>query len=320
VSGIILVILAIVVCVVTTSKPSKIPLNGSHVLISGGSSGIGLEIAKLCAAKGSIVTLLARNIERLGQAKTAVDSFSLSGQECNIVSVDISKNFEHVETAIKEAVKAVGRPVDILFNCAGTSCSAAFMDLPVESFKSLMDINYFGAVYCTKAVLGGMKQRKRGRIVFLSSQAGQTGVYGYTAYSASKFALRGLAETLQMEVKHLNIGVTISFPPDTETPGFEVENRDKPTETRLISGDGVAFDPKHVASSILDDTLKGNFMNYVGLDGFILGHSTSGMAPCNSVFECLIQFFFMGIFRIISLGYLKSFNKIVRVCALKKRK
>ena len=59
----------------------------------------------------------------------------------------------------------------------------------------------------------------------MSSQAGQTGVYGYTAYSASKFALRGLAETLHMEVNHLGIGVTISFPPDTQTPGFDEESK-----------------------------------------------------------------------------------------------
>ena len=69
------------------------------------------------------------------------------------------------------------------------------------------------------------KNYKPGRIVYVSSQAGQTGVYGYTAYSASKFALRGLAETLHMEVNHLGIGVTISFPPDTQTPGFDEESK-----------------------------------------------------------------------------------------------
>ena len=63
-----------------------------------------------------------------------------------------------------------------------------------------MNVNYMGCVNLTKAVLGGMKARKRGRIVFVSSQAGQLGVFGYTAYSSTKYALRGLAESLQMEV------------------------------------------------------------------------------------------------------------------------
>jgi len=156
--------------------------------------------------------------------------------------------------------------------------------------------------------------------VFLSSQAGQTGVYGYTGYSASKFALRGLAETLQMEVKHLNIGITVAFPPDTETPGFAEENLIKPLETKLISGNGVVFKADHVAASIVKDTLKGNFMSYMGLDGFILGHVSSGMAPCNSIIQAFIQFFLMGVFRIISLGYLKSFNHLVKACSTKVNK
>ena len=68
--------------------------------------------------------------------------------------------------------------------------------------QRLLDVNYMGSVYVTRALIGGMKARKLGRIVFVSSQAGQLGLYGFTAYSASKFALRGLAESLQMEVGH----------------------------------------------------------------------------------------------------------------------
>ena len=66
--------------------------------------------------------------------------------------------------------------------------------------QRLLDVNYLGSVYVTRALIGGMKRRRHGRIVFVSSQAGQLGLYGYTAYSASKYALRGLAESLQMEV------------------------------------------------------------------------------------------------------------------------
>ena len=66
--------------------------------------------------------------------------------------------------------------------------------------QKLMSVNYFGSVHATRAVIKGMKARKKGRIVFVSSQAGQLGLFGYSAYSATKFALRGLAEALQMEV------------------------------------------------------------------------------------------------------------------------
>ena len=68
----------------------------------------------------------------------------------------------------------------------------------------MMEVNYLGSVYPTRAVITTMKERRMGRIMFVSSQAGQIGLFGYTAYSPSKFALRGLAESLQMEVSHLN--------------------------------------------------------------------------------------------------------------------
>lgn len=90
-----------------------------------------------------------------------------------------------------------------------------------------MRVNYLGGVYCTKSVIESMKNRNFGRILFVSSQAGQIGIFGYSAYSASKFALRGLVEALQMEVKPYNIYVTLSFPPDTDTPGFKEENLTK---------------------------------------------------------------------------------------------
>jgi len=71
------------------------------------------------------------------------------------------------------------------------------------NFQNMMDLNYFGSVFATRAVIEEMKSRRHGRIVFLSSQAGQMGLYGFTGYSATKFALRGLAEALQMEVSQL---------------------------------------------------------------------------------------------------------------------
>lgn len=181
-----------------------------------------------------------------------------------------------------------------------------------------MRVNYMGAVHCTKAIVPGMISRKRGRIAFISSQAGQTGVYGYSAYSASKFALRGLAETLQVEVRPYNIGITISFPPDTDTEAFHIENETKPEETRLISETAGLFSAEYVAKSILKDVLRGNFMNTIGMDGFILGHLSAGMAPCNSILHAIYQVYLMGIFRIISMFFLKSFDGIVAKCAAAK--
>jgi 3-dehydrosphinganine reductase len=97
-----------------------------------------------------------------------------------------------------------------------------------------MKVNYLGGVYCTRAVIEPMRHRHFGRIVFVSSQAGQIGIFGYSGYSASKFALKGFAESLQMEVKPYNIYVTVSYPPDTDTPGFKVENLTKVKKILIV--------------------------------------------------------------------------------------
>ena len=96
-----------------------------------------------------------------------------------------------------------------------------------------MNVNYMGSVYCTKSVVESMKRRRFGRIAYVSSQAGQIGIYGYTAYSATKFALRGFVEALQMELKPYNIFCTLSYPPDTDTPGLKEENIGKVQLTSL---------------------------------------------------------------------------------------
>ena len=93
--------------------------------------------------------------------------------------------------------------------------------------KEMLRVNYLGSVFCTKAVVDSMKRRRFGRIAFTSSQGGQLGIFGFTGYSPTKFALRGLAESLQMELTPYNVYVTVSYPPDTDTPGFKTENLDK---------------------------------------------------------------------------------------------
>ena len=128
--------------------------------------------------------------------------------------------------------------------------------------KELMRVNYIGGVYCTKAVVDTMKSRKFGRILFVSSQAGQIGIYGYTAYSPTKFALRGLAEALQMELKPYNVYVSVSYPPDTDTPGFKEELKDKCEETVLLSESSGIYKSKDVALNILT-TIKVQLLDHL---------------------------------------------------------
>uniref|UniRef100_A0A803JIF3 3-dehydrosphinganine reductase n=1 Tax=Xenopus tropicalis TaxID=8364 RepID=A0A803JIF3_XENTR len=271
-------------------SPKPLKLAGAHVVVTGGSSGIGKCVAVECFKQGAFITLVARDEGKLVQAKKEIEKYSINDKQVVLcISVDISKDYRQVENVIKQAQEKLG-PVDMLVNCAGMAIAGNFEEIEIDKFARLMEINYLGSVYPSRAVISTMKERRMGRIVFVSSQAGQLGLFGYTAYSPTKFALRGLAEALQMEVKPYNIYVTVAYPPDTDTPGFAEENKTK----------------------------QGNFNSSVGSDGYMLSSLTCGMSPVTTITEGLQQVVTMGLFRIIALFYLGSFDSIVRRCMIQK--
>ncbi|KGL74479.1 3-ketodihydrosphingosine reductase, partial [Tinamus guttatus] len=288
--------------------------------VTGGSSGIGKCIAIECYKQGAFITLIARDENKLLQTKKEIEKYSVNDKQVVLcISVDVSKDYELVENVLKQAQEKLG-PVDLLVNCAGTSVTGKFEDIEVNSFERLMGVNYLGSVYPSRAVISTMKERRMGRIVFVSSQAGQLGLFGYTAYSPTKFALRGLAEALQMEVKPYNIYITVAYPPDTDTPGFAEESKTKPLETKLISETSSVCQAEQVARVIVKDAIQGNFNSSVGSDGYMLSILTSGMSPVTSITEGLQQVVCMGIFRIFGLFYLGSFDSIVRRCMMQREK
>ncbi|XP_060680567.1 3-ketodihydrosphingosine reductase [Hemiscyllium ocellatum] len=301
-------------------SPKPLKLNGSHVVVTGGSSGIGKCIAIECFKQGAFITLVARDEGKLLRAKKEIEKHSINDKQVVLcISVDVSKDYGQVQSVIKQAQEKLG-PVDMLVNCAGISVAAKFEDIDIDFFGRLMEINYLGSVYPTRAVIHTMKERRMGRIVFVSSQAGQLGLFGYTAYSPSKFALRGLAESLQMEVKPYNIYITVAYPPDTDTPGFQEENKVKPLETKLISETSGLCQPDQVAKIIVKDAVQGNFNSSVGSDGYMLSSLTCGMSPVTTITEGLQQIVTMGLFRTIALFYLGSFDSIVRRCMIQQEK
>ncbi|XP_075561679.1 3-ketodihydrosphingosine reductase [Pelecanus crispus] len=312
------VLLLYMVSPLISPKPLKLP--GAHVVVTGGSSGIGKCIAIECYKQGAFITLIARDENKLLQTKKEIEKYSVNDKQVVLcISVDVSKDYEQVENVLKQAQEKLG-PVDMLVNCAGTSVTGKFEDIQVNSFERLMAVNYLGSVYPSRAVIATMKERRMGRIVFVSSQAGQLGLFGYTAYSPTKFALRGLAEALQMEVKPYNIYITVAYPPDTDTPGFAEESKTKPLETKLISETSSVCQAEQVARVIVKDAIQGNFNSSVGSDGYMLSILTSGMSPVTSITEGLQQVVCMGIFRIVGLFYLGSFDSIVRRCMMQRER
>lgn len=249
-----------------------------HAIITGGSSGIGKEIAKLLAIQGSNISIIARNLSKLEEAKIEITA-TTANQKQKIMSIptDVANRVE-VETAIKKAVNENGLP-DLLITAAGISRPGYFRELPIEIFEQTMAINYFGSLYSVRAVLPMMEQQKKGQIVMISSGAGLIGIYGYTPYCPSKFALRGLAESLRGELKLSGISVSIVYPPDTDTPQLEEENKTKPLETKRITATSGLWSAEDMAIAILQGVKKKSFAIAPGLEMTLLDKFHSLLSP-----------------------------------------
>ena len=249
-----------------------------HVIITGGSSGIGKEVAKLLVREGANISIIARNSTKLASAQQEIALEKISTQQRIFsFSADVCQR-EEIETAIEKAIALVGSP-DILITCAGIAHPGYFQELPLEIFENTMAINYFGSLYAIKAVLPVMEKQKRGHLVLISSGAGLIGIYGYTPYSPTKFALRGLAESLRGELKQSGIKVSIVYPPDTDTPQLEAENKTKPRETKLITGSAQTWSAQNVAKEILQGMVKEKFAITPGLEMGVLNRFHSLLAP-----------------------------------------
>ncbi|XP_057854802.1 3-dehydrosphinganine reductase TSC10A isoform X3 [Cryptomeria japonica] len=301
------VILLAVLWFIVQPRSVKVPINGRHVFITGGSSGIGLALAHAAAKEGARVSILARNQEKLERARQEI--LESTGQQISIFSADV-RDFEQVKEALGEA-----GPVDVLICNHGVYTPQELELQPLATMQAMMDINFMGTVHLIKAALPRMKDRTDGvpcSIALMSSQAGQVGVYGYTAYSASKFALRGLAEALQQEVIPHNIRVSLIFPPDTDTPGLVEENKMRPEITKLIAASSSSMDAKEVAEITLNGIKSGKFMITCNFDGFMLSIATAGMSPQPSATMAFLEVVAAGLMRIVALCILWGWYSTVQ--------
>ena len=181
------------------------------VLITGASSGIGKALAFHFAQEGSKVVLGARSLDQLQAVAAEIES---KGGTAHFLKLDVTSK-EACDAFIQGAVEKFGR-VDVLINNAGISMRALLQDLDVEVIERLMQVNFFGTVYCTKAALPEIL-KNQGSIVGVSSIAGYRGLPGRTGYSASKFAMHGFLESLRTEVLKKNVHVLLACPGFTES-------------------------------------------------------------------------------------------------------
>jgi 3-dehydrosphinganine reductase len=178
-----------------------------------------------------------------------------------------------VASAVARATDTLG-PCDVLLTCAGIAHPGYFERLDDAVFRRTMEIDYFGTLYAVRAVVPAMLARGRGSIVGISSTAGLVGVFGYSAYSPPKFAVRGLLEVLRVELRPGGIHVGCVCPPDTDTPQLAYENRFKPPETFAISGAIKPFTPERVAASIVAGMEAGRFLITPDWQGQVVARTT----------------------------------------------
>lgn len=242
--GFVLVFFFFVLYLISDTGPTdKIDLTNpdTHVIVTGGSSGVGLSTALLLREHGCTVTIISRDRKKLEETKRMIDSQTKSTKgSLNIESADVS-NRDQITAAINRCCVKMNGRCDILILSAGVSRPGYIDEVAPEMIEKQMSINYLGSLYSAIAVLPIMKSQRYGRIIFISSLAGLAATIGFGAYSPSKFAVRGLAEVLAMELKPYNIYTTLVNPPDVDTPMLAEEMQWKPLETKLISsGDASA--------------------------------------------------------------------------------
>lgn len=261
----------------------KKPLEGKLALIVGGSKGIGKAIAKEMVRLSGNVCIMARTVGVLEDAVEEISKEKINdNQIVEMISCDATK-MDELKQAIDDFIQKHDVPY-YLVNCVGQAYPNYIENMKIEDFKKSMDLNYLGTVAPILSVLPHLIEKSKteqekkginewkknyyGHIINLSSEAGFLGLMGYSTYCPTKFAIVGLSESLRHELKPYHIRVSVIFPVDTQTPGFEFENKMKPEELKTISARAGLMEPDDVAEKILKKVLKNKFKIFLGPAGF----------------------------------------------------
>lgn len=233
-------------------------------VITGGSSGIGKALAKEFALRGANIIIGARRKEVLEQTQKELSALCTQGNSVFAYELDVS-NGKSIIRFIKNCVKD-GKEIDILINCAGIAVCKEIENTLPEEYADTAAINYLGTALTVRNALPHIKKSARSRIVNVSSMAGVMGVYGYSAYTPSKYAVVGFSEVLRAELIPYKIGVSLVLPSDTDTPQLVNENRTKPAVTKSISGTIKPMTAEKAAQEIIRGIERGRFLIIPGFE------------------------------------------------------
>ena len=242
---------------------------GTTALITGGSSGIGLAIARILVKQGCHVYLAARRKELLEASVFELAPLKqTSDQRVEGIQTDVA-DWAQVQ-ALAGKLSAAGVVPDLIINSAGVVQPGYVQELDIEHFRWMMDINYHGTVHVIKAFLPAMMQRKSGYIINIASGGGLIGIFGYTGYCGSKFAVRGFSDALRYELAPYQIGVAVVYPPDTETPQLEYDIQHKPAETKALTETAGRKTAEDVAQHILKAASQGKQVILPGFEAWLV--------------------------------------------------
>ncbi|WP_196888469.1 SDR family oxidoreductase [Aureivirga sp. CE67] len=212
-------------------------LKGAKILVTGGSSGIGKETAKLLIEKGAKVLITGRDISKLKSVAQNIGAIALD--------FDISKT-ETIEAKTKEAIQLLGG-IDVLVNNAGIGGDFTTLDeVTAEDFQNVFTTNVFNLALLTKEVSSYFKEQMNGTIINIGSTASLKGFARGTVYAGSKFALRGMTQCWQAELRKFNVRVTLVCPSEVTTAFGNEERKERKEESNKLNSYDIADTIVHV--------------------------------------------------------------------------
>ncbi|KXS10718.1 short chain dehydrogenase/ reductase, partial [Gonapodya prolifera JEL478] len=262
---------------------SKLEVEGKHAYITGGSEGLGLELAKILAARGAHVTVVSRSEKKLVKAMGEIKAAALSeDQKIQFFAADVSSN-EESKAALIKAVEAAGVPY-FVFPCAGLARPGYFLEEDhIAIHEHAMRVNYLGTLYTVHAAARLMASNGvRGHIACIGSVISMVSFIGYGSYAPSKAALRSLAELLRNELKPYGIKIHLFLPAGIDSPGLVEENKTKPKPTELLEAGDVPQKPDVVAKLLLKGIQRGQYAITTDIQGEVFRASTAGTTPWNN--------------------------------------
>jgi short-subunit dehydrogenase len=265
--------------------------NGKTVLITGGSRGLGLELARQFAKAGAQLSLLARDVDELERARAELDA---RGAEVAVFPCDIGSRAE-VDDAVARTLHRFGA-IDVLVNNAGRIDVGPLETMTVEDFEASMRVHFYGPLYALFAALPELRSR-RGRVVNITSIGGKVSVPHLVPYSASKFALVGLSEGLRAELEQEGISVTTVCPwlMRTGSPrNAQFKGRHRKEYSWFALGDSLpvmSMSSTRAARKIVDACRRGKAEVFLGwqalaaakVSGLFPGLTSSVMALVNRI-------------------------------------